>query len=82
MRAAVKTISDFAYDIIDKRAKDVELETKGEKEAGADDLLTLYMALRDEKGQPMSRTALRDAVVNLIIAGVRPLPPSPSWARR
>lgn len=79
MRAAVKTISDFAYDIIDKRAKDVELETKGEKEAGADDLLTLYMALRDEKGQPMSRTALRDAVVNLIIAGRDTTAQALSW---
>lgn len=30
-------------------------------------LLSLYMALRDESGEPLSRQALRDALLNLIM---------------
>lgn len=66
MRKATKTISDFAYGIIDQRAKDVQSGFTSEKGAGSTDLLTLYMALRDEKGEPMSRKSLRDACVILL----------------
>lgn len=67
MRNATKTISDFAYGIIDQRAKDLESGYTSEKGAGSTDLLTLYMALRDEKGEPMSRKALRDAYVQFFL---------------
>lgn len=64
MREAIRTIDEFAYGIIDKRERERERERQrggndwkeGEKEK---DLLSLYMALRDEKGEPMSRKALR-----------------------
>lgn len=34
---------------------------------GSPQLLSLYMALRDESGEPLSRQALRDALLNLIM---------------
>lgn len=61
MKAATKIIDEFAYSIIDQRQEEgrgnFTAETK--KEAKNLDLLSLYMALRDENGQPMSRRALR-----------------------
>lgn len=70
MRAAIKVLDEFSYKIIEQRESEgiVGLE---KDEAGKTDLLSLYMALRDESGKPMSKQALRDAVLNLIIAGVR-----------
>ena len=69
MRAAEAVLDDFAYGVIDDRQRDIDAQ--GEKDDGAKmDLLSYYMAVRDEVGRPMSRKALRDAVLNLIIAGV------------
>ena len=70
MAEANQVLDSFAYGVIDDRQR--EIDARGEKEDGGKmDLLSYYMAVRDEKGQPMSRKALRDAVLNLIIAGVR-----------
>lgn len=88
MRAAIKVLDEFSYNIINKRQSifisaathadwlDSTGESEGivgldKNEAGKTDLLSLYMAIRDESGKPMSKPALRDAVLNLIIAGVR-----------
>lgn len=66
MEQAVRILDDFAYGIIAQR----EIEGRdGKKGTGDSDLLSLYMALRDESGEPLSRQALRDALLNLIIAG-------------
>jgi hypothetical protein len=62
MRKAIKVVDDFTYDIIDER-------DRAEKEDGSTDLLSLYRNVRDEKGEGMSRKELRDAVLNLILAG-------------
>lgn len=72
MRKARKTIDDFAYGIIDEREKAGDA-------APTNDLLTLYRELRDEKGHPLDRKALRDAVVNLIIAGRDTTAQALSW---
>ncbi|ORY63680.1 putative cytochrome P450 monooxygenase [Leucosporidium creatinivorum] len=81
MKEATKIIDEFAYSIIDQRQAEgrgnFTAETK--KEAKNLDLLSLYMALRDENGQPMSRRALRDAVLNLIIAGRDTTAQALSW---
>lgn len=37
-------------------------------------LLSLYMALRDESGEPLSREALRDALLNLIMCVTASVP--------
>ena len=70
VRAAVKVLDDFAYGIIDQREEEGRGNvTKEEKEeAKGMDLLSLYMAIRDEDGNPLSRRALRDAVLNLSVS--------------
>lgn len=71
MAACSKVLDDFAYGIIDEREREGLGTFTGDQkaEAGKTDLLSLYMAIRDENGVPMSRSALRDSVLNLIIAG-------------
>lgn len=89
MREAAKVLDDFAYGIIRQREADgLHTIVDGKAlESEKKDLLSLYMELRDENGKPMSKVALRyvllspsladsclsDSVINLIIAGVRPL---------
>ena len=70
MKQAAKVIDDFAMGIIAQREREgLGNITAGDKkkEVASRDLLSLYMALRDENGQPMSRKQLRDAVLNLVI---------------
>ena len=70
MAEAVKILDDFSYGIIDQRAREGLGNITASNKKDTDlDLLSLYMAMRDENGQPMNRKALRDAVLNLIIAG-------------
>ena len=59
MAAATKVMDDFAFDIIAQREKEGRhtLTSADKKESG--DLLSLYMALRDESGKPLTRRALR-----------------------
>lgn len=69
MKEALKTLDDFAYSIIADREAQGLGNLVGKEKAGMgagagaegqrQDLLSLYMALRDESGQPMSRKALR-----------------------
>lgn len=51
----------FAYKVIQEREEmgRGNFNASQKKEAADKDLLSLYMALRDENGQPMNRTALR-----------------------
>ncbi|KAI5480061.1 hypothetical protein MNV49_002026 [Pseudohyphozyma bogoriensis] len=67
MREAVQVISHYAFDIIDERER--MLETGGKDAGGEKDLLALFMDVRDKNGEPLTRVQLRDAVVNLLIAG-------------
>ncbi|SCZ87604.1 BZ3500_MvSof-1268-A1-R1_Chr2-2g05070 [Microbotryum saponariae] len=85
MREAVAIIDKFTYDLIEERARnglnggaaaaDGETRSKSGK-----DLLSLYMSIRDEQGKPLSRTQLRDAVINLIIAGRDTTAQACSWS--
>jgi cytochrome P450 len=61
MNAANKVMDDFAYKVIQEREEMGRGNFTGsqKKEAADKDLLSLYMALRDENGQPMNRKALR-----------------------
>ncbi|KAL8276743.1 hypothetical protein RQP46_010852 [Phenoliferia psychrophenolica] len=69
MAAASKVMDDFAFGIISQREKDGLGNVTRADKLDSTDLLSLYMALRDENGKPLSRRALRDSVMNLIIAG-------------
>src|SRR5207248_9528381 len=62
IRAAMHTIDDVVHEIIDARLADPSA-------GGADDLLGLLLAARDENGEALSRTQVRDEVVTLMLAG-------------
>ncbi|GAA6058972.1 hypothetical protein JCM10212_001682 [Sporobolomyces blumeae] len=81
MNNATKIMDDFAYKVINEREEMGRGNFTGaqKKEAADKDLLSLYMALRDENGQPMNRKALRDALMNLIIAGRDTTAQALSW---
>lgn len=81
MNAANDVMDTFAYKVIKEREEMGRGNFTGsqKKEAADKDLLSLYMALRDENGQPMNRKALRDALMNLIIAGRDTTAQALSW---
>ncbi|GAA5997838.1 hypothetical protein JCM5350_002745 [Sporobolomyces pararoseus] len=81
MIAANKVMDDFAFAVIKEREEMGRGNFTGSQknEAADKDLLSLYMALRDENGQPMNRKALRDALMNLLIAGRDTTAQALSW---
>eukprot|EP01117_Protostelium_nocturnum_P001864 TRINITY_DN1236_c0_g1_i1.p1 TRINITY_DN1236_c0_g1~~TRINITY_DN1236_c0_g1_i1.p1 ORF type:complete len:499 (+),score=107.05 TRINITY_DN1236_c0_g1_i1:54-1550(+) len=72
MRESKRIIDEFAYSIIEEREKD---ESQHEK-----DLLSLYLAMRDENGEKLPKKQIRDAVLNLIIAGRDTTAQALSWS--
>ncbi|GAA5902147.1 hypothetical protein JCM8208_002488 [Rhodotorula glutinis] len=81
MAELIKVMDSFAYNVIDEREREGLGNFTGadKKEAGEKDLLSLYMALRDENGAPLTRKMLRDAIFNLIIAGRDTTAQALSW---
>ncbi|GAA6057630.1 hypothetical protein JCM3770_005004 [Rhodotorula araucariae] len=81
MTELLKVMDDFAYEVIDERDREGRGSFTGaeKKEAAETDLLSLYMALRDENGAPLTRKMLRDAILNLIIAGRDTTAQALSW---
>lgn len=68
MKESVKIMNDYAYGIIDRRkfaADEKKLKGSSEKGESGKDLLGIYMATNDS----LTRTALRDSILNIIIAG-------------
>lgn len=78
MKEDIEILDKFSFGIIDEREKD-GLAHLSKEESGRQDLLSLYMALRDENGKPLDRRSLRDAVLNLIIAGRDTTAQALSW---
>lgn len=64
MQEASKVMDEFVYRIIDQREKEGlgNLTRDDKKDVASKDLLSLYMALRDENGKPLSKKALRCAL--------------------
>lgn len=58
MKAAVAVIDEFAYRVIAQREQQ-GLGNGVDKKNFGTDFLSLYMAIRDGDGRPMSRKALR-----------------------
>ncbi|BGP01480.1 putative cytochrome P450 monooxygenase [Rhodotorula toruloides ATCC 204091] len=81
MAAATKVMDSFAYGVIEEREREGRGNFTGaqKKEAAEKDLLSLYMALRDDNGAPLTRKMLRDAILNLIIAGRDTTAQALSW---
>lgn len=72
---ACKTLDAYTYTLIDERAsKEEKSDDKPE------DLLELFMKAEDEKGTPLDRTQLKDALLNMLIAGRDTTAQALSWA--
>lgn len=69
----LRVIDDFAYGVIRQRRDQLAqgMEFK--------DLLSRFMNTRDENGQPLSDQALRDIILNFIIAGRDTTAQALSW---
>ncbi|MBW0526103.1 hypothetical protein O181_065818 [Austropuccinia psidii MF-1] len=80
MNSACNVLNDFSYSLIDERQALAENERSDENLAFQRDLLGLFMAARDERGGGLSRTELRDASLNLIVAGRDTTAQALSWA--
>ncbi|KAK9793752.1 hypothetical protein WJX73_010742 [Symbiochloris irregularis] len=61
---AVQRLDAVVYGIIEERTRELE-QSRREPQCLLDNLLTA----RDEQGQPMARTALRDELMTLLVAG-------------
>eukprot|EP00055_Hartaetosiga_balthica_P004255 m.10839 g.10839 ORF g.10839 m.10839 type:complete len:492 (+) comp3733_c0_seq1:76-1551(+) len=58
----VKCLDAFARDVIKKRRAEEDLRDR-------EDLLSRFMALKDENGEALDDTRLRDVIMNFVIAG-------------
>lgn len=67
LKESIKGVNKFADEVIRTRKKELALEDENSKKRS--DLLTVFMRLKDEKGQPFSDKFLRDICVNFILAG-------------
>ena len=75
LRASVKVMDSFSYDIIARRRKEPE-----EARLARGDLLSRFMSLKDSNGQPLSDQFLRDVIMNFMIAGRDTTANAMSWA--
>ncbi|CAI9296539.1 unnamed protein product [Lactuca saligna] len=66
--ATEATILSFADEVIRTRKKEISLLQADDKKQRSD-LLTIFMGLKDDEGQPFSDKFLRDICVNFILAG-------------
>lgn len=75
LRESVKVMDAFSYDIIARRRKEPE-----EARLARGDLLSRFMSLKDNNGQPLSDKFLRDVIMNFMIAGRDTTANAMSWA--
>ncbi|CAO3607788.1 unnamed protein product [Cunninghamella blakesleeana] len=69
----VKIIDDFAFEVIQQRRKEIN---NGQE---FNDLLSKFMVGKNEHGEPLSDTELRDVVLNMVIAGRDTTAQALSW---
>ncbi|KAI9085018.1 hypothetical protein K1719_033010 [Acacia pycnantha] len=67
LEKSIKKVDEFAENVIKTRKKELSLQR--EEENKRSDLLTIFMGLKDEKGEAYSDKFLRDICVNFILAG-------------
>ncbi|KAJ7954546.1 Cytochrome P450 family protein [Quillaja saponaria] len=67
---SIKGVDEFADNVIRTRKKELSLHCDDDqKTKKRSDLLTVFMRLKDDNGQPFSDKFLRDICVNFILAG-------------
>ncbi|KAM1064439.1 hypothetical protein ACFX13_029140 [Malus domestica] len=75
LKMSIREVDEFADDVIRTRKKELASllnrndEIYSEKKQIKPDLLTVFMGLKDEKGEASSEKFLRDICVNFILAG-------------
>ncbi|KAG0038763.1 hypothetical protein BGZ82_010919 [Podila clonocystis] len=80
MKQAVAVIDSYAYDAIQKRRHETTDEAARRLgSTGREDLLDLFMKWRDDDGQALDDTQLRDVFINFIIAGRDTTAQALSW---
>lgn len=80
MRAARKIVEGFTTNIVAARREETEaMGQKAEPEGKRKDLLDLFMAYRSSEGQRLSNQQLKDAILNLMIAGRDTTAEALSW---
>lgn len=68
LKVSIMGVDEFAKEVITTRKKELSAQCSHDKNKRSD-LLTIFMGLKDENGQPFSDTFLRDICVNFILAG-------------
>ncbi|KAL7589487.1 hypothetical protein Lser_V15G36854 [Lactuca serriola] len=68
LKDSIKGVDSFADEVIRTRKKEISLLQADDKKQRSD-LLTIFMGLKDDEGQPFSDKFLRDICVNFILAG-------------
>lgn len=68
LKRSIKGVDEFAENVIKTRKKELSVQSSDDKKQRSD-LLTVFMGLKDENGQPFSDKFLRDICVNFILAG-------------
>ncbi|KAF3451009.1 hypothetical protein FNV43_RR07098 [Rhamnella rubrinervis] len=69
LKVWIKAVDEFAEDVIQTRKKELASRCDDDDKKQRSDLLTVFMRLKDENGQPFSDKFLRDICVNFILAG-------------
>ncbi|KAI9170032.1 hypothetical protein LWI28_021393 [Acer negundo] len=70
LKRSIKGVDEFAEDVIRTRKKELSLQSDHhDMNTQRSDLLTVFMQLKDEKGEAFSDKFLRDICVNFILAG-------------
>ncbi|GAA6003617.1 hypothetical protein JCM10207_003512 [Rhodosporidiobolus poonsookiae] len=88
VQADMKVVHAFADRIINEREKEFTAKLETGEQDGDDeeadtmqsDLLSRFLAIRDEDGKAMSKEAVRDATINLLLAGRDTTGGTLSWA--
>ncbi|PLW34730.1 hypothetical protein PCANC_15055 [Puccinia coronata f. sp. avenae] len=78
LQASCRVLDDCAYSLIDERMDQLNRNVN-DRETVCTDLLSLFMNALDERGGSLGRTELRDAALNLIIAGRDTTAEALSW---
>lgn len=69
LKDSIKGVDEFAEDVIRTRKKELSLQYDHNNKKQRLDLLSVFMGLKDEHGEPFSDRFLRDICVNFILAG-------------
>lgn len=75
LRQSIREVDEFADNVIRTRKRELSAQSggggdkDGESTKKRSDLLTVFMGLKDEKGERFSDKFLRDICVNFILAG-------------